>query len=122
MSDHLHSGSVVDHWKLREAVNALCAESEGPFVLSLATSPARWSVVAELLSASQRANLERLAYSEGISPCNLKEHYVLDEDFVDGGTAFVVFALVGLNWVHVVRLKGQTAVVPPQAWQDGDIG
>jgi hypothetical protein len=121
MSDHMHSGTLDDRWKLREAVNAVCAESDGLFVKSLAISPARWSSVAGLLQGSELAALERLAYAEGLSPSNLKAHYVLDEDFVDGGTAFVVFALVGSAWVHVVRLKGQTAVVPVEAWLDGEV-
>jgi hypothetical protein len=120
MSDHTHSGTLDDHWKLREAVNALCAESNGRFVKSLAISSARWSSVAELLQGSDLAALVRLAYAEGLSPCNLKAHYVLDEDFVDGGTAFVVFALVGSAWAHVVRLRGQAAVAPPEAWLDGE--
>lgn len=121
MSDHIHSGSLDARWKLREAANALCAESEGLFVRSLAACSARWSGVPELLRGSDLAALEGLAYTEGFSPGNLKAHYVLDEDFVDGGTAFVVFALVGSAWVHVVRLSGQTAVVPPQAWLDGEV-
>jgi hypothetical protein len=120
MSDHVHSGTLDDRWKLRDAVNAFCAESDGPFVRSLAISPARRSSVAELLSGAALAGLERLAYTEGLSPDNLKAHYVLDEDFVDGGTAFVVFALVGSAWSHVVRLKGQTAVVQPEAWMHGE--
>jgi hypothetical protein len=121
MSDHIHSGTLDDRWKLREAVGALCTESEGPFVKSLAATQARWSSVTDLLPVSERAALEGLAFGEGISPGNLKAHYLLDEDFVDGGTAFVVFALVGSTWVHVVRLKGQTAVIPPEAWLDGEV-
>lgn len=121
MSDHMHSGTLDDRWKLREAVNALCSDSDGPFVRSLAKSPARWSTVSELLRGADLAALERLAHAEGLSPCNLKAHYVLDEDFVDCGTAFVVFALVGSAWAHIVRLKGQTAVVPPEAWLDGEV-
>jgi len=121
MSGHMHSGALDDRWKLREAVNALCAEFDAPLVKSLAVSPARWSSVSEPLQGADLAALERLAYAEGISLCNLKAHYVLDEDFVDGGTAFVVFALVGSTWAHVVRLQGQTAVVPPEAWLDGEV-
>ena len=121
MNDHLHSGSLDDRWKLQDALNSLCAESDGPFVRSLAISPSRWTSVAELLPAADLPYLERLTFAEGISPGNLKAHYVLDEDFVDGGTAFVVFALVGSAWSHVVRLKGQTAVVSPGAWLDGEV-
>ena len=121
MIDLMHGDSLDDRWKLREAVNALCAESQGPFLMSLATSSTRWSIVTALLRGSELAALEGLAHAEGLSPCNLKAHYVLDENFVDGGTTFVVFALVGSAWVHVVRLKGQTAVVPTEAWLDGDI-
>jgi len=121
MSDHMHSGTLDDRWRLRDALNALCVEAGGPFVRSLAISPTRWTSVSELLPAADLADLDRLAYAEGISPSNLKAHYVLDEDFVDGGTAFVVFALVGSAWVHVVRLKGQAAGVPPEAWLDGEV-
>lgn len=121
MSDHMHSGTLDGRWKLREAMNALCTESDGPFVSSLALSLARWSSVSGLLRGADLAAFDQLAYAEGISACNLKAHYVLDEDFVDGGTAFVVFALVGSAWVHVVRLKGQAAIVPPEAWLDGEV-
>lgn len=122
MSDDIHGGSSDNRWKLREALNALCSESDGPFVRGLACNPGRWSAVSELLRGADFAALEQLAYAERFSLGNLKAHYVLDEDFVDGGTAFVLFALVGSVWAHVVRLKGQTAVVPPEAWLDGEIG
>ena len=49
------------------------------------------------------------------STCNLKAHYVLDEDFINNGTAFVLFALVGSDWTHVVRVNNQNRFTPVSA-------
>jgi hypothetical protein len=123
MSEHIHIGRLRDQGALEEALNAFCEDSAGQFVRNLAATTDRWSTVSQLLSSSQQAILINLAYSPrwstGFSVGNLKAHYVLDEDFVDGGTAFIVFALVGSTWTHVVRVTGQAALVPLESWQVG---
>lgn len=43
------------------------------------------------------------------SACNLKAQYILDEDFVNGGRAFVLFNLVASNWTHVSQAANQAA-------------
>lgn len=120
MSEHIHSSSFDDRWKLKEVLAAISADPAGGFIQRLASSSTRWSSVPAALHGPQRVELESLAYSEGFSPSNLKAHYVLDEEFVDNGTAFVLFSLVGSTWAHVVRLKDQKAVVPPDAWLNGE--
>jgi hypothetical protein len=41
--------------------------------------------------------------------CNLKAQYIPDEDFVNGGRAFVLFNLVASNWTHVSQVANQAA-------------
>lgn len=43
------------------------------------------------------------------SACNLKAWYIPDEDFVNGGRAFVLFTLVASNWTHVSHVANQAA-------------
>lgn len=119
MSEYIHTSSPDDRCKLREALAALCADPAGTFVRGLAASPARWVDVSASFQEAELAGLESLSYREGFSLCNLKAHYVLDEDFLDNGTAFVIFALVGSTWFHVVRLRDQMIFVPPERWLDG---
>ena len=124
MTEHIHIGGVRDHGTLGESLDAFCEGGKGEFVRKLAKATERWSTVRQLLSTSQQATLSTFTHSPrgsvGFSLGNLKAHYVLDEDFVDGGTALVVFALVGSTWTHVVRVTGQAAFVPPEAWLDGE--
>lgn len=41
--------------------------------------------------------------------CNLKAQYIPDEDFVNGGRAFVLFNLIASNWTHVSQVANQSA-------------
>lgn len=43
----------------------------------------------------------------GFSSGNLKACYVPDEDFVNGGRAFVLFNLVASNWTYVGQAANQ---------------
>jgi hypothetical protein len=38
---------------------------------------------------------------------NLKACYIIDEDFINGGRAFVLFNLVATNWVYVDQINEQ---------------
>lgn len=42
------------------------------------------------------------------SACNLKACYILDEDFVNGGRAFILFNLVASNWTYVAQVNNQS--------------
>jgi hypothetical protein len=41
---------------------------------------------------------------------NLKAKYIPNEDFVDNGSAFIIFSLIGIKWNHVVLVKDDLAV------------
>ncbi len=47
---------------------------------------------------------------------NLKAHYVLDEDFINNGSAIVLFALVGSDWTRLVRVKDQNQFTSAEVW------
>lgn len=92
---------------------------EGGFVRHVALGNARWFSVEECLSEPERKELHNIAFnspSGGFSPGNLKAHYVLDEDFIDGGNALIVFALVGSTWSHVIRVREQNIFVSVDTW------
>lgn len=42
------------------------------------------------------------------SPSNLKACYIIDEDLVNGGRAFVLFNLVANNWYHLAQVDNQS--------------
>lgn len=44
------------------------------------------------------------------SPGNLKAQYIPNEDFVDNGSAFIIYSLVGSKWNHVVWVKNDLPV------------
>ncbi len=104
---------------MRRFLEQLCRNHDGDgFVGQLARSKARWASVEDSLSAADRLELSRIAFESrvgGFSTCNLKAHYVLDEDFINNGTAFVLFALVGSDWTHVVRVNNQNRFTPVSA-------
>jgi hypothetical protein len=82
-------------------------------------SNVRWLSVDESLSESRRKELQDITFNSpggGFSPCNLKAHYVLDEDFIDGGSALIVFALVGSTWNQVIRVREQNIFVSADTW------
>lgn len=103
----------------------LCADSgSGSFVRSLAGRSKRWISIHDILADQQVETLDRIAFrplrkSDGFSPGNLKVHYVLDEDFVNNGSAIVVFALVGSQWTHVIHLRDQNDFTPAEMWLEG---
>ncbi len=117
--DHL---TAIDG--LRRFLEQLCRHHDGDgFVGQLARSKARWASVEDSLSVADRLELRRIAFESrvgGFSACNLKAHYVLDEDFINNGTAFVLFALVGSDWMHVIRVRNQNHFTPVSAWLAGE--
>lgn len=98
----------------------ICSSNdEGGFVRQAALGNARWLSVEECLSEPKRNELQNIAFNSpggGFSPSNLKAHYVLDEDFIDGGSALIVFALVGSTWNHVIGVREQNIFVSVDAW------
>jgi hypothetical protein len=77
----------------------------------------RWYAVEPIL-ADLPAGLEALRgfAFEGWDPafgsfsaCNLKARYIPDEEFVNGGRAFVLFNLVASSWTHVSHVANQAA-------------
>lgn len=101
----------------------LCqSKDEDRFVRQLAMSTTRWASVEELLRDSDRASLHEIAFKSprgGFSSGNLKAHYVLDEDFINDGTALILFSLVGSDWSFVVRVINQNSFTPESAWVEG---
>lgn len=99
------------------------SNNEGGFVRHVALGNARWLSVEECLSEPKRKELQDIAFNSSVgffSSCNLKAHYVLDEDFIDGGSALIVFALVGSTWNHVIRVREQNIFVSVDAWLAGE--
>lgn len=98
----------------------ICSSNdEDGFVRQVALGKARWLSVEECLSEPKLNELQNIAFNSpggGFSPGNLKAHYVLDEDFIDGGSALIVFALVGSTWNHVVRVREQNIFVSVNTW------
>jgi hypothetical protein len=107
-----------------ERVTAFLAQlcnwnDESGFVRRVALANARWLSVAECLSEAKRSEFEQIACNSplgGFGSCNFKAHYVLDEDFIDGGSALIVFALVGSTWNHLIRVGEQNIFVSGDAW------
>ncbi|MCG9110696.1 hypothetical protein [Laribacter hongkongensis] len=110
--------------ELRRFLEQLCRNHDGDgFVGQLAMSKARWISVEEFLSAADRLELRRIAFESragGFSAGNLKTHYVLDEDFINNGTAFVLFSLVGSDWTYVIRVNNQNNFTPVSVWLAGE--
>lgn len=96
---------------LKDFLSGLCSSNEdGSFVWQLAKTVTQWSSVDSLLTEMDRAELHRIAFRsshEGFSVGNLKAHYVLDEDFINDGSAYILFALVGSTWTHVISVSDQ---------------
>lgn len=106
---------------LEDFLTGLCGNSEdGSFVWLLAKTMTRWSAVDRLLTEMTRAELHRIAFRSshgGFSACNLKAHYVLDEESISGGSAYILFALVGSTWTHVTSVAIRTDLqLPPSGW------
>ncbi|MEO5331712.1 MAG: hypothetical protein H7839_06780 [Magnetococcus sp. YQC-5] len=110
--------------KLKDFLSRLCASTDdGSFVWQMATATSRWSSVEDLLAETDRQELWRIAFNSelgGFSACNLKAHYVLDEDFVNDGSAFILFSLVGSVWTYVVAVKDQNRFTTVDTWLQGE--
>lgn len=77
----------------------------------------RWCGVKELLKDNKQISylLDQFAFEAkdnnfSFSADNLKCQYIPNEDFVDNGSAFIIYSLVGDKWNHVVRVKNDLAV------------
>lgn len=80
----------------------------------------RWCCVESLIKNDREAlkilrqfAFEGRDHNFSFSSGNLKVQYIPNEDFVDGGSAFVIFSLVGTNWSHVVYIKDEL-----QKWEE----
>ena len=78
----------------------------------------RWCSVNHLLSGNAESThlFNKFAFNGldskySFSACNLKAIYILDEDFIDNGSALVLFSLVGSKWNHVVRVTDQIEIL-----------
>lgn len=109
---------------LKRFLEQVCRNQEGDaFVGQLASSRARWASVEDSLSAADRLELSRIAFESrvgGFSASNLKAHYVLDEDVINDGTAFILFSIVGSDWTHVIRVNNQNRFTPVSTWLAGE--
>ena len=112
--------------QLIEFLNLLCGPTDdSSFVYRLAQQRSRWSTVLELLSPAQSERLERIGFAssregDGFSPCNLKAHYVLDEDFINNGSAIILFSLVGSQWTHIAHVGDQNRFTSVDVWNDAE--
>lgn len=98
------------------------SNDDGSFVWRLAKATDRWSTVQDLITETDLEELQRIAFRSrqgGFSPGNLKAHYVLDEDFINDGTAFILFALVGSRWTHVISIRDQNRITSTATWLQG---
>jgi len=111
---------------LRRFLHALCSiESSEGFVFRLAKETARWSTVEKLLGKAAKDELHEIAFrpripGDGFSACNLKAHYVLDEDFINNGSAIILFSLVGALWTHIEYVSNQNEFTTTETWLDED--
>lgn len=78
----------------------------------------RWCGVEDLLVDSSDAKklLRKYAFhgldpNTSFSSGNLKAQYIPDENFINDGSAVVIFAIVGSQWIHCVRLSGQNELL-----------
>tara|TARA_R110000772_G_scaffold190703_1_gene301487 strand:- start:242 stop:655 length:414 start_codon:yes stop_codon:yes gene_type:complete len=77
----------------------------------------RWCGIDDLLKDNEeiRHLLNQFAFKArdknfSFSAGNLKAQYIPNEDFVDNGSAFIIYSLVGSNWKHVVWVNNDLAV------------
>ena len=109
--------------RLCALLNDMCRhDSEQGLVRKLAKASMRWSTVQDYLTPAERTALEQIAFHSAVgsfSPENLKAHYVLDEDFVNAGSAYVLFSLVAGTWSHVVAVSNQNNFTSAAVWMSG---
>lgn len=74
----------------------------------------RWCSVERLLAddAEAKARLHEFAFHRldpdfAFSACNLKAQYIPSEDFINNGSAIVLYSLTGGTWSHSVRVNNQ---------------
>ena len=74
----------------------------------------RWCTVEDILKQYDdvSALLTQFAFEDldpdfSFSSGNLKASYLPDEYFINGGSAIVIFSLVGANWLHTVKVQNQ---------------
>lgn len=110
---------------LKDFLSGLCSNNEDDsFVWQLAKTVTQWSSVDSLLTEMDRAELHRIAFRsshEGFSAGNLKAHYVLDEDFINDGSAYILFALVNSTWTHVISVSDQNRFTTVSVWLAGEV-
>lgn len=117
-----HSYGQGQLMELRRFLHALCSvEGNDGFVFRLVQETSRWSSVEDLLGEAAKDKLHELAFrpsisGDGFSACNLKAHYVLDEDFIDNGSAIILFSLVGALWTHVEHVSDQNEFTTAEMW------
>jgi hypothetical protein len=76
----------------------------------------RWCNVDGLLKDNKEIKQLLNQFAEGrdskftFSVGNLKAQYIPNEDFVDNGSAFIIYSLVGTKWNHVVWVKDDLTV------------
>lgn len=108
--------------RLQSFLHALClGNAPYHFVHRLAVAETRWMQVVDFLTPMQQTELDTIAdglpffqYWRG----KLKAHYVLDEVFNSGGSAFVLFALIAGRWTYVVRVSDQNSFILERAWME----
>ena len=109
---------------LEQFLNELCiSDDKDSLSRQFALTQTRWTSVEDLLKQSDRVRLHQIAFNSpegGFSPGGLKAHYVLDEEFINGGSALIVFRLVGSDWTFVVQLNNQNRFTPPSLWCAGE--
>ncbi len=119
LGDNHDQGDMED---LRRFLHKLCrADDREGFVFRLAKECSRWSTVVDLVHDDTKTELTEIAFNpriaeQGFSVGNLKAHYVLDEDFINRGSAFVLFSLVGTLWTHVECVGNQNEFTAVEAW------
>lgn len=107
-------------------LDELCQpEQDNDFIIKLAQSRTRWASVSDLLLVPQKEALDQIGFrplqkGDGFSPGNLKAHYVLDEEFINNGSAIILFSLVGAQWTHVVHVEDQNRITSPALWLEGE--
>lgn len=120
-----HFGQFNDEYallRLQAFLRALClGTAPYHFVHRLAAAETRWTQVVDLLAPMQQTELNAIADTLPFFQHwhgKLKAHYVLDEIFNNGGSAFVLFAMLASNWTFVVRVADQLNFVPEPAWMN----
>ena len=108
--------------RLQSFLQALClGTAPFHFARRLSVAETRWTQVSDFLTQRRRAEFDAmpdmLAFFQHWRG-KLKAHYVLDEVFNNGGSAFVLFALVGSHWTYIVRVSDQLDFIPETAWME----